>query len=166
VSEFTLYQLDAAMLAAIEGGYTVNEETGEIVFTPDDLDRLEMLRADKLEGCALFIKSLDSMAEAIKAEEQALKRRREAIENKAKRMRGYVYDSLVANPVTIDTARATVRLKKGRPHVEIEDMGKLPPQYLRVKTEADKTAITRAIKEGHAVPGAILTPGGMVLEIR
>ena len=166
MSEFTLYEIDSALRNCFEGAYTVDEDTGELLFRPEDIDRLQMMRRDKLEGCALFIKSLDAEAAAIKAEEAALKERRQAVERKAERMRGYVLASMTSDPIEVDTPRCRVTVRKPSQIVVITDEAKLPRDMLRIKTEPDKTAIKNAIKHGEDVPGARIGYGEPSLVIK
>jgi hypothetical protein len=134
-----------------------------VAYEPEDIDRLQMMRRDKLEGCALFIKSLDAEAAAIKAEEAALKERRQAVENKAARMRGYVLASMTSDPIEVNTPRCRVTVRKPSQIVVITDEAKLPRDMLRIKTEPDKTAIKEAIKGGATVEGAMLVENTSVI---
>ena len=43
--------------------------------------------------------------------------------------------------------------------VDVQDLEVLPDEYVKVKKEADKTAIKQAIKLGVIVPGAELVNG-------
>ena len=74
-----LYDIDAAILACVD------QETGEI-FDPAQLDALQMERAQKLEGVALWVKDLKAEAEAVKAEADKLNARKKAIDNKVEKV--------------------------------------------------------------------------------
>ena len=67
----TLYSLSTALQTAIDGGYIFDEETGEIIWEPDDIDALEIAVAEKAEACAIVRKNKIALADAIKAEEKA-----------------------------------------------------------------------------------------------
>ena len=154
----SLYEIDKAVVTVLDDGLVFDEETGEIVFDADNLDALETERNAKLEGVALYIKSLEAEADAMKAEEKALAERRAVREKKAERLRRYRSDSMLAlGDTKLETARVSLRFRKSE-SVVIEDQASLPVEFLKVKmTETpDKTAIKKAIKAGAEVAGAAL----------
>ena len=154
----SLYEIDKAVVTVLDDGLVFNEETGEIVFDADNLDALETERNAKLEGVALYIKSLEAEAEAMKAEEKALAERRAVREKKAERLRRYLADSTQAlGDTKLETPRVSLSFRKSEA-VVIEDQAALPVEYIKVKmTETpDKTAIKKAIKSGATVEGAAL----------
>lgn len=154
----SLYEIDKAVVTVLDDGLVFNEETGEIVFDADNLDALETERNAKLEGVALYIKSLEAEADAIKAEEKALAERRAVREKKAERLRRYLSDSMQAlGDTKLETARVALSFRKSE-SVVIEDQSALPVEFIKVKmTETpDKVAIKKAIKSGTEVAGAAL----------
>lgn len=92
----TLWDIDQAILACIDA------ETGEVIDT-EKLDALNMEREAKIEGVALWVKSLDAEAAAIREEEKMLADRRRAKENRAARLREYLATALGGQP--FETAR-------------------------------------------------------------
>lgn len=153
-----LYEIDSAILEVIENDFSFDDETGEVFFTVDDLNALDMARNEKLEGCLLFIKNCESEANAIKAEITALQARMKRKQAAADRLREYVLYSMDSmHDKTFETAKAYARVGYYQ-RVDIEDMGALPVEYVREKvtTSPDKTAIKKAIKAGAEVKGARL----------
>lgn len=154
----TLYQISQEYMAVLEGGMVIDEDTGEIIFDSTNLDELKAAYEDKLEACALYLKNLESDAEAIKAEEKALAERRRTIERKADRMRDYV-SSCVQDVAgcKFETPRVSLSLRKSK-RVEVFDLGAVPGEYVvRKETlQPDKKAIKVAISRGDDVPGAEL----------
>ena len=65
--ELSLWGLSDALYNVIENGFSFNEETGEIYFTSEDLDSLEMALDDKLNGICGYIKFSESREESLKA---------------------------------------------------------------------------------------------------
>ena len=161
----TLYEISEALRTAIEGGYTVDEDTGVIVFAPDDLDMLSDMHMEKLEACGLFIKNLEAEENAILHEERRLNSRRKTLQAKRERLIDYVLADMVATETSVDTAKITMRPRRNPPAVEIDDLDMLPDGYRRIKVEADKSAIRRAIKSGAEVPGAHMGEGTWRLAI-
>lgn len=161
-----LYEISAALEAAIEGGYTVDEETGEIAFSPDDVERLAQMRDEKLEACGLYIKNAESEAKAIRDEEKALAERRRSLERKAERLREYVLGDLLAHGGEVDTPRVHMKPARKPASVEVLDETMLPAEFVRVKYEADKASIRRVLSEGRDVPGAKLSDETYRLSLR
>ena len=153
----SLYELDQMMLTVLDNGLVFDEETGEIIFDADSLEELEVERNAKLESVALYVKSLEAEAAAIKAEEKALAERRAVKEKKAERLRGYVSDSMQAfGDTKLETPRVALSFRKSQV-VEIWDADKLPQEYWKQAAPTpDKTAIKKAIKGGAEISGASL----------
>lgn len=153
----SLYEIDWRLWDVIQRGYSLDDETGEF-WDDSAFEALEMDRNAKLEGCALFVKNLESDVEAIRAEEKRLAERRRVMENKAERMRDYVACSMVTfGDRKFETARVSLSLRKSEA-VAVLDAAALPREFVAVKTtEApDKAAIKKALKAGQDVPGAQL----------
>ncbi len=159
----TLYEIDARIRAVLERGFngTVDEETGEVIEDTGAaiLEELQMTRAEKLEATALYIKSLESLIADIKAEEAALKKRREAREAKAERLKEYITASMMTAGET-DFESGKVHLKVKKREAVIVDEEKLDKAYMKetvkVTKAPDKIAIKEAIKSGKTVTGAYI----------
>jgi hypothetical protein len=72
---------------------------------PDDVvsDTLEGLSGElevKATNVAMFVRNLESSAEAIKAAETEMGARRRAIENRAKRIRQYLHEQMARTGIT------------------------------------------------------------------
>lgn len=160
-----LYEISAALERAIEGSYTV-DENGEVMFSPDDIEKIAELRENKLEACGLYIKGIDAECKAIYEEEKALKARRSVLERKADNLREYVLDDMLRDGTVVNTARISMKPAKTPPKVEVIDIRELPDRYVRIKTEPDKQAIKKAIDAGEEIPGAELSGGGWRLAVR
>ena len=159
----TLYEIDERIRKVLEQGFngTVDEETGEVIedIGAAELEELQMTRSEKLEAIALYIKSLDSLASDIKAEEAALKKRREKREAKAERLREYITSSmLAAGENDFESGKVQIKVKKSE--AVIVDEEKLDKTYMKetvkVTTAPDKIAIRNAIKAGETVTGAYI----------
>ena len=156
----TLYEIDQAMYELLNRGFSVDEETGEILDCTDELEQLQMERSAKLESVALYIKSIDALIESMKAEEEALASRRKKKEDKVERLKRYLTASIIGNgEESFESSKVAVTFRKSE-GVEFTDKNALEEKYWRVKTttkrEPDKTLIKAAIKSGVAVTGAVL----------
>ena len=159
----SLYELDNSIIELLEHGFNeecIDKETGEIFFDKAQmfLDQLQLDRKSKLENIALFIKNLESEADAIKQEEQNLAARRKAKENKANQLREYVKSSmLILNEPKFETPRVAMSFRTSKV-VEVTDVSLLDKQYLKEKIDytADKKAIKEALENGIEVVGACI----------
>ena len=158
-----LYEIESGIIELLENGFNlacVDAETGEIdeAKAAEYLEALQLERGEKIENIALYIKSLDCEAAAIKAEEKNLQARRQAKERKAERLKEYLKSSLLAfNEKKFETARVALSFRSSKT-VIVSDMEKLDKAYVKEKVEysADKTAIKKAIESGATVDGAYI----------
>jgi len=153
-----LYEIDQAISAMIEN--SVDPETGELVLNEDALNDLQMERDAKVENLALYIKNLKAEAIAIKAEEDALAKRRQSAEKKAARLTEYLKDALDGEKFS--TAKVAVTFRSSQ-SVELEKDFLLwatktnNDNLLRYKDpEPNKVAIKALLAEGGYVPYAKL----------
>lgn len=148
----SLYEIDQR----IENCF--DPDTGEI---KEDLDALEIERAEKIDNIACFIKSLKAEAEAVKAEKANLYARQKALENKAERLQEYLQQSLQGEK--FKSSRISISYRKSQ-SVKA-DTSLLPEKYTRTYVEADKTAIKEELKQGKEVKGAeLVTNVSMIIK--
>lgn len=158
-----IYEIDAAIEELI--AESVDEETGELLFDPEKLEALQMERDRAVENLALYYKNLLAEAEAIKAEEGNLKKRREATLKAAERAESYL--AYVLQGEKFKTARVAVNYRKST-KLELSDWFVSwaqvhAPDFLKYKEpEADKRAITAALKDGTEIPGAALVENNSI----
>lgn len=152
----SLYELDQAVLAVLDSGLVFDEETGEIFWDEDNFDQLEIERKNKLESVALYIKSLEAEASAIRAEEKALAERRSIKEKKVERLRSYLsYSMECFGDRKLETPRVAIGFRKSEA-VEIEDESLIPQPWITYKPSINKAGIKKALKAGEYVHGAQL----------
>lgn len=148
----TLYQINE-QLRAIADGAEFDEETGEI-FDEQAIAELQIAREDKIEGIACLIKESKAMADALKAEQESLYKRRKAEEAKVEHLKKLLVASM-EDGERFKSARAAISWRTSR-SVEVQDEGLIPEEYLKIVTEPNKTAIKLAIERGEDVPGATI----------
>lgn len=161
----SIYTIDQQIKATIDSLYDRVDENGELIdVTQEDLKLIEQLNEErniKLENIALYCKNLDSEAQAIKAEEDALKKRRERIERKSEGLKGVMISSLMANgDDKFESARCCAKIRESKV-TDIINKDLIPEKFIKVKTfepeyNPDKTAIKKAILAGEKVPGAAI----------
>lgn len=154
----TLYEIDNTIREILENGISIDAETGEVIFDDTDLDQLRMDLEQKIENVGIFVKNLRAEAEAIKAEEAALKKRRERKENMADHYADYVKEYLNGqNRPRFETTRVLMQIRRSEA-VDIDPLAHLPEEYLVEKTEIhpDKAKLKKAIKAGEVIEGVRL----------
>lgn len=156
----TLFEINDAIREVIERGLSVDEETGEVLFTAEDLETLQIDLQTKVENIACYIKNLQSDIEALKNEEAAFAKRRKIKENTCKRLGNMLANFMVLQDVKkIETPQALVKYNKSEA-VEIENPELLPIEFIEFNvvetSKPNKIAIKNAIKQGVDVTGARL----------
>lgn len=153
-----LYEIDAAIQEVLDA--MVDPETGEV---SDDalalLEDLSIQRNDKIESIALYYKNLSADAAAIKAEEEALRKRRQSAENHAARLKRFLSDFMPGE--TLETSKVKIGWRKST-SVQVQDEA----EFMRLYGNTDfltykdptinKTAIGNALKAGEKLNGAEL----------
>lgn len=155
MTKTSLYDIAESLRAILEYG-DCDEESG--VPIGEQIAALKMTYDDKVDGVIAFIKEQRALATAIKAEQDALKERRAAIENRVERLSEYLANCLrIANKTAYENARHKVTFRRSEA-IEIIDESLIPAEFKVVKTTetVDKKAIKEAIEEGEIVDGAVL----------
>jgi len=102
---------------------------------------------------------LDAHIDAVSAEIKRLKDYKKSLEGNQKRMKNTVVEVMHRlGRESISTGRGAFKLKWNPESVEIDDIDKVPSQYLKttITTSPDKNSIKAAIKAGDLVPGCHL----------
>ena len=136
-----------------------------------DSDLDETTIADTLEGMAgelevkatnvgFVIRNLDSMAEQIKRAEESMAKRRKAMENRAKWLKSYLLQNMLATGKTkIESPYFVISVRNNPESVVIDAESQIPDDYMReipATFEPNKQAIKQAIQDGFTVPGCHL----------
>lgn len=158
----TLYEINKQLEELLDGA--IDPETGEVSIDEDALAELHMAKEEKLEGYALYIKNGRAMIEALKAEEAALKKRRQPMENHFNRIESILSKELAGEK--FETAKVVCAFRHNQV-VSIDPANEAHFKYwasekhkdfLRQKEpEIDKNAVKRALKSGEDIPFAKLT---------
>lgn len=147
-----LFNIDADLFALYN---EIENNSGEM--TPELEAQLEISEAERMtkgEGYVYVIKQLRSQADMIKSEIKRLQELAKRYENSADKLSDTLLQSVVAHG-QIKTALVTISTRKSK-SVSITDEAVIPAEFLRVKTEPNKTAIKEAIENGMEVDGALI----------
>lgn len=124
-----IYEISQAVKQVIENGFYEDPETGEILFDGENVVQLDEAIETKIDNIACYVKNLVAYAGAIKAEEEALTKRRKQTEKKAenlKKLIAYLMD--LGGKTKLPTARNVVSFRKSTA-VEIEDEDAFVEEY-------------------------------------
>lgn len=147
-----LFNIDAELYEVYN---EIENNGGEM--TPELEATLEITEAERMtkgEGYVYVIKQLRSQADMIKSEIKRLQELAKRYENSADKLSDTLLQSVVANG-QIKTALVTISSRKSK-SVSITDESLLGAEFLRIKTEPNKTAIKEAIEAGQEVAGALI----------
>lgn len=147
----TLYEIAEEIMNVFD------PETGEIL-DEQKLASLEMEHDKKVENIALYIKNLESDAEQIKAEKNALATREKSAKNKAESLRKYLSSYLAgqkfSTPKVAISFRSSTSVEADVGALLGSDVGRGYLKY--TEPTADKMAIKKALQEGIELPGCAL----------
>lgn len=128
----------------------------------DTLEALGGELEDKAVNVAKFLRNMEAAADAIKAAEADMAKRRKALENRAQWLKSYIKGNMEACGISkIECPYFKLSVQKNPSAVHILDENAVPAKFKEevISWKIDKTAIKDAIKTGSAVPGAELVNG-------
>lgn len=149
-----LYEINEQLEALLSN---VDPETGELMIDTDALEALQIAKAEKLEGIALYIKDLKALSNEIAKEAVTLTQRKRALDGRVERLTALLMDNMDGK---LETARVRVSTRKNAPSADIEDMDNLMlwladqrNDLLRFSEPTiNRTALTKALKDGEEIP--------------
>jgi hypothetical protein len=147
-----LFNIDAELYEVYN---EIENNGGEM--TPELEATLEITEAERMtkgEGYVYVIKQLRSQSDMIKSEIKRLQELAKRYENSAEKLADTLLQSVVAHG-QIKTALVTISSRKSK-SVSITDESLLKEEFLRIKTEPNKTAIKEALEAGQEVAGALI----------
>ena len=124
------------------------------------LDELQGELTEKADNIVRYMRNLNAEAEALKAEETALYKKRKAVENKAERLKAYLAAQMtLCGLKELKAGLFKLRFQPTTPAISIIDESALPEKFWIVWREASKQAIKEAIRNGEEVPGIEIQRG-------
>jgi len=146
------YQQAAAQLADLD----LPEEA-----IADTLESLQYPVEQKAANVAMFVRNLEATAEAIKAAEGEMAKRRKSMENRAASIREYLKANMTRTGITkIECPHFKISVRDNPASVRVIDESAIPANFMRQPDPPppapDKKAIGDALKAGVEVPGCTL----------
>lgn len=150
----TLFELNKAIEEVIERGYSVNEETGELIACFDDLDQLKENKEEKIKNCAMYIREQEIFSDDIDKQIDILKKRKETAKKKADYLKQYLMENTDHQKYEFPEISITYRTSTS---TEVNEE-LLPKKYLHkvVTYKADKNELKQLLKDGATIKGAQL----------
>ena len=167
MGKLTLYDLPDA-IREIED--EIIEAEGEL--TPEIEARLDALGEEferKAEYIALLSREAKAEAKAVKQEEDRLKARRTAAENRERRLKDYLHACMTRMGIPkIDGDRAKVAIQKnGRPSITwMGEEDAIPDAFRRVTVSVDGTAVYNEWRAGSELPEGFEVEVGTHVRVR
>lgn len=124
----------------------------------DTLDSIEDAIENKAENIAKLIRNLESDVTAYKEEEDRLKTKSQATENKVKWLKTYLEDNMkLIGKTKFKSGMFNFSIQKNPASVNITDEKIIPEEFLiQQPPKVDKTSLKEILKRGIEVPGAEL----------
>ena len=150
-----------ALKDLMENDFEVDEETGEFIDNTETINNLfnglKMTFEDKLDNSQRYILTLNGEADILAKEIKRLQTKKTALENKADRLSEMMKNAILSSGENkFKTSLYSFNIKKTE-SVEVRDLDVIPRAYLRLKKEADKVAIKKALKNGDVIEGVYLS---------
>lgn len=150
-----------ALKDLMENDFEIDEETGEFIDNTETINNLfnglKMTFEDKLDNSQRYILTLNGEADILAKEIKRLQAKKTALENKADRLSEMMKNAILSSGENkFKTSLYSFNIKKTE-SVEVRDLDVVPRAYLRLKKEADKVAIKKALKNGDVIEGVYLS---------
>ena len=152
-----LFEINQHLKAIVNNGFSVDLETGELLFDDSQLGSLEETKANKFLAIAKMIKEKEAFAKSIKDQEKSMAERRKNVENEVSRLKEWALFNMDESD-KFEDAQIKVSYSKGSESVEVENIEKLDPKFITEKYihTADKKALKDALKAGEFIEGVTL----------
>lgn len=138
----------------------IDNETGEIL-EEELLNELEQDKENLIEDTALVYKNLNAELEALTNEIKNMQERKKSVENKIDTIKRILKESLKGQK--IKTARVQITYRKTQA-VNILNLDKIPSEFIKIKKEADKTAIKKALKAGEVEGAEVIQNTSIIIK--
>ena len=131
------------------------------------MDAIEDAFEHKIESCVLYELDLKAQEDMLEAEIKRLKERKDALYFKAQRMRRYIQFNMTrVNKLKLKTALVTVSVVQGRERLMVDDVTKVPDEFVVIERHPLKAEIKKFLEHGNALPGCHIERGEPFLLVR
>lgn len=149
-----LYEIDCKIR---EFWNKIIEQDGEL--TEEDiqtLESLEVAKDEKVKAYGVIIREISAEIDECKAEIDRIKEIADKRKRNLERLKNTLKEFMLNNDIPkYESLEVNISFRKSKA-LEIEEGIELPNEFLKVKTEPNKTAITDFIKNGGVIEGCQL----------
>lgn len=143
--KMSLYKLDQTMKEVIEKGFTFDEETGEVLFTTDDINKLQMSIDEKINNIVGYIKDLEIETKTLKSISDEYKDRADSKAKKSKKLREYLDNFMTSNNLEKkEVLNGTVSYKSSTSTDIYDEQALL--KYIKEHEELEERYVKREVK--------------------
>ena len=162
MDNMSLYQIDKNLKKILEKGFVMDEETGEILFEKEDLEKLEMSIENKINNIIGFIKDTEIQADNYKKISEDYKYRSDNKKKKVEKLKEYLSNYLQANDMTnkkeylngVTSFRKSSTLNITN-DIDLENYllgSEEHKQYLKTEYKFDKAGLKKEVQNGTKIP--------------
>lgn len=165
--EMSLYKLDKTIKDILEQGLSFDYETGEVLFTTEDLEKLETSIESKINNIVGYIKNLEIEQKMYKEVSDDYKNRAEEKKKKVEKLKNYLDSFMTSNNIEKKEVMNGIASYRKSTVVDIYDEEKLTEyiklhkeikdKYTTTKIEFSKKGMTEDLKKGIKISGVQLT---------
>lgn len=164
INEMSGYGISQTIAQIIENGFTIDEETGEVLFQSDDLEALQEALDKKINSICGYIKFCENRADGLKKRKQEIDANQKHYTNKAEYLKKYLNTLLEMNGksdgIETDDYRVSYR-KSTKSEIYDEDALKkyieskpeLKEKYYKITYEIKNKELSDDTKTGTNIPG-------------
>jgi hypothetical protein len=156
-----LYEIERNYLEALEL-FTDPDTDIPLEAVADTLEAIEGEFEIKAIRVAGFARQMEAEAEAVKAAEDRMEKRRKSLESRARWLKDYVKVGMeTMGQKKLSSPWFVLSIARNPPAIDIYDEAAIPGEFKREETvtKIDKSAIKAAIDAQRVVPGARLVNG-------
>lgn len=147
--------LDETFTVRIDDKNGVNTETGEVINIAERLDALTVEKHEKIRSVAVYFDDVSAKLDALEEKIKSLTSMKKTLEREKGGLENYLLFATENKGFSDDDMEIKVTSSK---RVDFTDETLIPEKFIKteIKKSASKTEITKAIKAGEEVPGAVL----------
>ena len=163
MNHLSLYQLSNNYVQALDF-LTDPEQDLPLAVVNDTLEGLEGELQDKAVNVAKFLRNMETTVQAIKAAEDAMAKRRKALDTRVTWLKDYLKTTMEATGISkIECPYFKLSIAKNPAALELFDTAAIPAQYKHSETvtieHIDKATLKSDLAKGQSIQGARLTYG-------
>lgn len=155
INEYIERVLDETYTMKIDDENAVDKATGEVFSVVEKLNALEIEKNEKIKSVAVYFDDMVAKLDNLKNKIDMLTKSKKTLEREIEGLQSYILFATDNKGFKDDEIEVKVKESK---RCDFTDETLIPEKFIKteIKKSASKTEITKAIKAGEEVPGAVL----------